>query len=150
MKTRDHSNTSHGATAPWLKLLVLPLLLAVSEEGLTAHAQAPALPAGSTPSATEKPVYAGERTSAMHINVLGAVNRPGRYALPAGATLLDALASAGGASRIADTRQVRLLRGKAGETPGLIKIDLDRVLAGEERAPVLQAGDTVFFSEHFF
>jgi protein involved in polysaccharide export with SLBB domain len=45
----------------------------------------------------------------MTVNVLGAVARPGEYSLPLDASLLDALAAAGGWLRTADWSVVTLI-----------------------------------------
>lgn len=49
------------------------------------------------------------------VQVLGAVTRPGAYALPVGAGLGEALAAAGGLSEAAPPHAVRLLRGGVGQ-----------------------------------
>lgn len=84
------------------------------------------------------------------INVLGEVNQPGAYPLPSGATLLDALAAAGGTGARADTRKVSIVRGPAGEKPVVVQHDVSALLRGEIANPVLIDRDTVFVPEKIF
>ena len=83
----------------------------------------------------------------LTINVLGAVNRPGAYPLPAGATLLDALAAAGGGSPTAQLRKLPVVRGPAGATPAVIPHDANAILRGQSANPALLDRDTVFVPE---
>lgn len=83
----------------------------------------------------------------LTINVLGAVNKPGAYPLPAGATLIDALAAAGGTNRHADTRKVSIVRGPAGEKPSVNVHDASTILRGQLANPPVLDRDTVFVPE---
>jgi polysaccharide export outer membrane protein len=83
----------------------------------------------------------------IRVYVLGEVARPDILYLPDGATLLDALAAAGGHTRDADLKQIRLGRKAArGETLSVQKLDLNRMVAREKPlpAPALQEGDLLF------
>lgn len=52
-----------------------------------------------------------ESAPSLAIYVVGEARRPGRYELPAGATLMDALLVAGGPSDVGSYRAIRVLRG---------------------------------------
>jgi protein involved in polysaccharide export with SLBB domain len=67
--------------------------------------------------------------------------------LPAGATLLDALAAAGGGSPTAQLRKLSIVRGPAGEKPTVLPHDADAVLRGQSTNPALLDRDTVFVPE---
>jgi polysaccharide export outer membrane protein len=88
-----------------------------------------------------------------HVSVLGAVQKPGVYPLQHGATLLEVISLAGGTTPTAG--QYVLLTHAAGEsakdTPdgqensAVLRIDLDRLLAGELTSPIrVTSGDTIY------
>lgn len=85
--------------------------------------------------------------SALSINVLGAVNKPGTYRLAKGAAVTDAIIAAGGANRVAQLKRVLISRGPAGEKPQVFAIDVVKLTEQPEAAPVLEDRDTVFVSE---
>lgn len=89
-------------------------------------------------------------TATIRINVLGAVNAPGTYALPADATLLDALKAAGGLSRLATPSRVSLIRGPAGEKPVSYQFNVNKMIRENLPAPSLQDGDTIIAPEIYF
>ena len=95
------------------------------------------------------PIPAATASGGLTINVLGAVNKPGAYPLPGGATLLDALAAAGGLTPAANARKASLLRGPAGEKPAIQSHDTDAILRGEATNPPLLDRDTLFVPERF-
>ncbi|MFA6287191.1 MAG: SLBB domain-containing protein [Opitutaceae bacterium] len=99
----------------------------------------------STPISSNSTASASPRTLA--INVLGEVKAPGAYALLPGATLLDALAAAGGSSRLADTRKLSIVRGPAGEKPAVITHNADAILRGQAPNPPLEDHDTLYVPE---
>lgn len=71
--------------------------------------------------------------SKRSVNVLGSVNTPGVVLFPQeiGLTLLDAIARAGGFSRLADKKRVKLTRVNAdGETKNFT-INADEIMRGE-------------------
>jgi polysaccharide export outer membrane protein len=81
----------------------------------------------------------------VRISVLGQVVRPGTYELKPGATVLDALAAAGGLTEKASVTQARLIRA-SGETAPL---HLDDLLLRQDmnRNLPLGAGDTLMIPE---
>lgn len=89
-------------------------------------------------------VYVGAREDVF---VMGAVEKPGAYAIGDRATLLRAVALAGGFSpRAAETR-VRIYRGAAMEP---IVANVERIIEQTEEDPELRQGDLVFVPERFF
>lgn len=89
---------------------------------------------------------AGEIT----VNVLGEVNQPGTYRIPAGGSLVDAVAAAGGWTKQANRKKTSLVRGPAGQVPTVAKYDLDSILKGSSAPPTLQERDTVHVPESLF
>ncbi len=82
------------------------------------------------------------------INVIGAVNRPGRIDFKQDMNLIDALALAGGHGREADVAHIRIVpAGSANQSrceEGCRKFDLNQFeLYGETVLPSIGAGDTV-------
>ena len=93
------------------------------------------------PSQTEG-VSAGART----VYVMGEAPKPGAYELTAEASLLDVLANAGGPTRYADTRNIRILRADGGVVP----FDLDAFTEGGggiDSLPEIRPGDALFLPE---
>ncbi len=91
------------------------------------------------PQGTEA-VSAGART----VFIMGEVFKPGAYETEAGVTFLDVLANAGGPTRFAETRQIRILRTDGSSTP----FDLQAYTEGRAGAlPTIQAGDAVLVPE---
>jgi len=89
-------------------------------------------------------------TGWITVNILGQVNYQSRIYLPSGATLLDAIASAGGFTKIANPSKVTLLRKTAGERPDSLHIDLKPIIAGTNRDVILRDGDTIIVGEATF
>jgi protein involved in polysaccharide export with SLBB domain len=90
------------------------------------------------PSASEG-VTAGART----VYVMGEAQKPGAYELTAAPSLLDVLANAGGPTRYADTRNIRILRADGGVVP----FDLDSFTeagGGSDSLPGVRPGDALF------
>ncbi|MDR7421719.1 MAG: SLBB domain-containing protein, partial [Armatimonadota bacterium] len=80
----------------------------------------------------------------VRASVLGQVARPGTYALPPGARLLDLISAAGGLTEVASLGDAQLLRG--GRPP--VTVDLDRVLGGDPEANVeLTGGEALVVRE---
>ena len=87
-------------------------------------------------------VAAGSRT----VYVMGQAPKPGAYELVAEASLLDVLANAGGPTRYADTRNIRILRAEGGVEP----FDLDAFTEGGgglDSLPEVRPGDAIFLPE---
>lgn len=84
------------------------------------------------------------------VNVGGAVNNAGRVLFPEqrGLTIVDAISLAGGPSRIADLKRVKLTRrNKDGDTVTEV-IDVDAMWKGGGREPIsLQKDDSIFVPE---
>lgn len=89
------------------------------------------------------------------VNVLGSVATPGEIEFPReeGLTLLEAISRAGGFTRLADRKKVRLTRqsdaAKEGEAENHI-INADDIIDGDssERWP-LETGDLIYIPERF-
>lgn len=82
---------------------------------------------------------ANEALKSIAINVTGAVARPGFYQLRADATLLDALAAAGGWTENAKLDEISINSGGNGA-----KHDILKILDGSEPNPALSKGHNVF------
>jgi polysaccharide export outer membrane protein len=89
---------------------------------------------------------------AIAISVLGAVSTPGVHKLPVGdeATLLKAIALAGGLNERASKKGVQIKRRQADGEETIIKADLGDILSGKKPDIVLQEGDVVVVRESFF
>ncbi len=81
----------------------------------------------------------------IDIYVLGAANTPGKVDVKPGATLLQALAQAGGLSPFAAKKRVQLRRVDKSGTEQVYKFDLDAIERGEAGggATRLQSGDVI-------
>src|SRR5437868_8609820 len=81
--------------------------------------------------------------------MLGQINRPGSYELPEGSPegidLLEAIAVAGGYTRIAAPERVSVRRGNQ-----VIRVDAKRMARGDHAGFVVQPGDTVTVGESIF
>ncbi len=87
----------------------------------------------------------GIRSGVSNVFVIGEVFKPGAYEAKGGATFLEILANAGGPTRFAETRQVRILRADGSSTP----FDLAAFTEGlsTEDMPLVSAGDAIFIPE---
>ena len=107
-------------------LLLFTLLLAIIS--------APAVNArdAATPPETERAV-----------NVRGAVNQPGRIVFPKdrGLTIVAAISLAGGHSRYADLKRVRLTRKNSDGTSVTTVVDVDAIMKSRNPAAAIQLGD---------
>lgn len=85
--------------------------------------------------------------------ILGQVNRPGSYDLPDGSPegvdILEAIAMAGGYTRIAAPERVSIRR-HSGDTDQLLKVDAKRLAHRGGGAFLVQPGDTVTVGESIF
>jgi len=102
----------------------------------------PPLAPGATifvPKQTEE-IRVGKHT----VYIMGEVAKPGAYDSKAGATFIDILANAGGPSRFAEVRQIRILRGNGTVT----MLDLNAYTEGRiTQLPAIAAGDAIFVPE---
>lgn len=105
---------------------------------------APEVPAGSTifvPAASEE-VKSGARI----IYVMGEVFKLGAFEAQPGTSFLDALANAGGPTRFAETRQIRILRADG----RVVRVDLAAFTEDPKSAgklPTLDPGDAILVPE---
>lgn len=92
------------------------------------------------PQATAQ-IQGGART----VYVMGEVFKPGAYETKANASFFDILATAGGPTRFADTRQIRILHADGNVTP----FDLSAYTEGSQGAapPPIRAGDAILVPE---
>jgi hypothetical protein len=87
---------------------------------------------------------------AARVNVIGAVNRPGSYPLPAESTLLDALAAAGGWTATANLKKVSILpRSSDGSPVQPRNHDALAILKGEASNPLLPSQASISIPERF-
>ncbi len=84
------------------------------------------------------------RRSVRTVYVIGEVNRPGAIEAPPDARLMEILANAGGPTRYAETRQIRVLKAD-GETT---RFDLVSYTEGDRvPLPIIMPGDAIFVPE---
>lgn len=92
------------------------------------------------------PLQAEEVKSGPHVvYVMGEVAKPGAYEARPGARFLDILANAGGPTRYADSRKIRILR----DGGGVEEFDLPAYTesGGRVRLPAVTPGDAIFVPE---
>lgn len=86
--------------------------------------------------------------------VLGQVNRPGSYEMPegnpGGVELLEAIAMAGGYTRIAAPDRISIRRHREGRSDQIVKVNAKRMAKGESNSFTVLPGDTVTVGESFF
>ena len=86
--------------------------------------------------------------------VLGQVNRPGSYEMPEGSPggidLLEAIAMAGGYTRIAAPDRISIRRHREGANDQILKVNGKRVAKGEGGSFSVVPGDTVTVGESIF
>ncbi len=89
---------------------------------------------------------------AIAISILGAVNSPGVHKLPVGdeATLLKAVALAGGLNERASKKGIQIKRREPDGHETIIKVNLGDLLAGKQADVILIEGDVVVVNESFF
>jgi polysaccharide export outer membrane protein len=89
---------------------------------------------------------------AIAVTVLGAVNSPGVHKLPVGdgATLLKAVALAGGLNERASKKGIQIKRSENDGSETVIKVNLGDILSGKKPDVVLREGDVVVVRESFF
>lgn len=86
-------------------------------------------------------VQAGART----VYVMGEVKRPGAFETKEQATFYDILASAGGPTRFAETRQLRILRSDGGIEPFDLQAHVDGL--STRALPAIKPGDAILVPE---
>lgn len=87
------------------------------------------------------------------VNVVGQVNNAGRVLFPQekGLTIVEAIALAGGQTRLADLKKVRLTRKMADGETAVEEIDVDALMKrGGRDAVQLQRDDVIFIPERAF
>ena len=84
-----------------------------------------------------------------NVYVLGQVKEPGPYLFKGGMTVLQAITSAGGFTKIANKHRVRIVR-THGDEREVIRVNVADVMNGNKEDLVLQPGDTVVIPESFF
>jgi polysaccharide export outer membrane protein len=90
-------------------------------------------------------------TETISVSVLGAVSQPGIYELPEDeASLLQALASAGGLNQRGSRKGIEIQRRGQFETAVLLKVDLGDILSGKKPDLMLLEGDVIHVNERFF
>lgn len=78
------------------------------------------------------------------VYIIGEVAKPGAYDSKAGASFIDILANAGGPSRFAEVRQIRILRGDG----TVSMVDLHAYTEGRlKELPPISPGDAIFVPE---
>jgi polysaccharide biosynthesis/export protein len=89
---------------------------------------------------------------AIAVSILGAVGSPGVHKLPVGeeATLLKAIALAGGLNDRASKKGVQIKRRENDGTETVIRVNLGDVLSGKTPDVILHEGDVVVVKESFF
>jgi protein involved in polysaccharide export with SLBB domain len=92
-----------------------------------------------------------ERRNADAVYVEGLVNTPGHVPLPKGATMsaLQAIAASGGTLLAFDPREATLIRRKPTGDLIRVKLELHKILAGEQPDVALAAGDIVLVPHNF-
>ncbi len=90
--------------------------------------------------------------AAVSVSILGAVSSPGVYKLPVGdgASVLNAVARAGGLSDRASKGGIQIKRRDPSGEEKVLKVDLGDILSGKESDFILQEGDVIVVKESFF
>lgn len=85
------------------------------------------------------------RRGAQTVYIMGEVAKPGAFETKDGATFIDILANAGGPTRFADTRQIRIIR--ADSTVETVDLTQYTENKGSGKLPGVRAGDAIFVPE---
>lgn len=88
-------------------------------------------------------------TEFSNVFVLGQVQTPGPYLFKGGMTVLQAVTTAGGFTKIANQRRVRIVR-THGQEREVIHVNVSDITKGSREDVPLEPGDTVVVSESFF
>ena len=86
------------------------------------------------------------KTGGNVVYIMGEVAKPGAYESNGDATFMDILASAGGPTRFAESRQIRIIKGTDGR---IVRFDLAGYTEGlpNNSPPEIVAGDAIFVPE---
>jgi len=84
------------------------------------------------------------------VYVLGSVASPGGYVAEPGLRLTHVLALAGGLTRLADPKRVRLIRRLKNGSVRIAVVDINQVFEGKVSDVVVQPGDVIFVPESLF
>jgi polysaccharide export outer membrane protein len=125
--------------------IVMPLIGVVQAGGLTSDQLAAAIAARLAKDYMQNPqvlIFIEEYTS-QRVTVVGAVNTPGVYPLKGRATLVQAVASAGGPSRVANIRLVKLMRLKPDGSRNVTEYNLNDIQEGRIPDPEIRGEDLV-------
>jgi len=125
--------------------LTMPLLGDVPVNGLTAAEIEARIAAGLAKDYVQNPqvnVFI-ETYANLSITVSGAVAKPGVFPLVGKITLLEAVALAGGTTRLANTDEVVLFREQEGAQIQAFIVDMAAIEAGKLRDPLLTANDKI-------
>ncbi len=82
--------------------------------------------------------------------VLGQVNNAGAFFIKDEMSVVEAVALAGGFTRIADTKNVVITRYESDNSEKKFSIDIDAIIRGEKKRFLLKPGDAVYVPERFF
>jgi polysaccharide export outer membrane protein len=86
------------------------------------------------------------------VYVYGQVEKPGMFEVEEGdrVTVLQAVSMAGGLARRASPGKAKIVRAAAGGKRQVIRVHLDRIIAGKDSDAVLESGDIVVVPKSFF
>jgi polysaccharide export outer membrane protein len=86
-----------------------------------------------------------QQTNSLKFNILGQVTKPGSYPLGSGATIVDAIAAAGGFKDFAKKRSIYILRQDGNGNEAHIAFNYDQFIKGKNTAQniKLKPHDTV-------
>ncbi|OEE60864.1 sugar ABC transporter substrate-binding protein [Enterovibrio norvegicus FF-454] len=85
------------------------------------------------------------KTGSNTVYVMGEVAKPGAYEGKEGATFIDILANAGGPTRFAESRQIRIIKANGNTVPFDLTLFSEGKLTGP--LPLVQPGDAIFVPE---
>lgn len=123
----------------------LPLIGRVHAAGLTSFQLEKQIAAKLSASYLQNPfvtVFVEEYAS-QRVTVVGAVNKPGVYALTGPTTLLQAIALAEGLDHLADGSRVQVLRGIGERHNHPANYNVESIRSGKETDPSIRGGDIV-------
>ena len=84
-----------------------------------------------------------------NVTLLGQVQKPGRFPITPGMTLLQAVSLSGGFTSIAQAGRVSLTRTTAGKSKTVV-VDVEEIYEGRAQDIPLQAGDSIYVPERVF